>query len=153
MLIAKKLTSHANITKFKWLSSLLMYNTLLLLIWMQASPLFEPNCEGIWIQSSSRNYNSIILIRGPILCHVHGIIFLMTSCSPFYTNHFFCVSNRSSGVHSHFAVWFVRHDDFGGLVVSILATGTRVRGFKPGRSRWIFRASGKSSVCLPSEGK
>jgi hypothetical protein len=26
-------------------------------------------------------------------------------------------------------------------VVSILATGTRVRGFKPGRSRWIFRAS------------
>ena len=44
-------------------------------------------------------------------------------------------------------------DGFGGLVVSILATGTRVRGFKPGRSRWIFRASGKSSVCLPSEGK
>ena len=44
-------------------------------------------------------------------------------------------------------------DGFGGLVVSILATGTQVRGFKPGRSRWIFRASGKSSVCLPSEGK
>ena len=42
---------------------------------------------------------------------------------------------------------------FGSLVVSILATGTRVRGFKPGRSRWIFRASGKSSVCLPSERK
>jgi hypothetical protein len=42
---------------------------------------------------------------------------------------------------------------FGGLVVSILATGTRVREFKPGRSRWIFRASKKSSVCLPSEGK
>jgi hypothetical protein len=31
------------------LSSLLMYNTLLLLIWIQASPLFEPNCWGIWI--------------------------------------------------------------------------------------------------------
>jgi hypothetical protein len=44
-------------------------------------------------------------------------------------------------------------DGFGGLVVSILATGTRVRGVKPGRSRWIFRASKKSSVCLPSEGK
>ena len=28
-----------------------------------------------------------------------------------------------------------------GLVVSMLASGTRVRGFKPGRSRWIFRAS------------
>ena len=47
----------------------------------------------------------------------------------------------------------IKEDGFGGLVVSILATGTRVRGFKPGRSRWIFRASGKSSVCLPSEGK
>ena len=35
-------------------------------------------------------------------------------------------------------------DGFGGLVV---------RGFKPGRSRWIFRVSGKSSVCLPSEEK
>ena len=44
-------------------------------------------------------------------------------------------------------------DGFGDLVVSILATGTRVRGFKPGQNRWIFRASGKSSVCLPSEGK
>ena len=44
-------------------------------------------------------------------------------------------------------------DGFGGLVVSILTTGTRLHGFKPGRNRWIFRASGKSSVCLPSEGK
>jgi len=35
----------------------------------------------------------------------------------------------------------------------MLASGTRVRGFKPGRSRWIFRASEKSSACLPSEGK
>jgi hypothetical protein len=29
-------------------------------------------------------------------------------------------------------------DGFGGLVVSLLASGSRVRGFKPGRSRWIF---------------
>jgi hypothetical protein len=29
-------------------------------------------------------------------------------------------------------------DGFGGLVVSMLASGSRVRGFKPGRSRWIF---------------
>ena len=35
----------------------------------------------------------------------------------------------------------------------MLASGTRVRGFKPCRSRWIFRASEKSSACLPSEGK
>jgi hypothetical protein len=40
----------------------------------------------------------------------------------------------------------------GGLVVSILASGTQDRGFKPGRNRRIFRAK-KSSACLPSEGK
>jgi hypothetical protein len=31
-----------------------------------------------------------------------------------------------------------REDGFGGLVVSMLASETRVRGFNPGRSRWIF---------------
>jgi hypothetical protein len=41
---------------------------------------------------------------------------------------------------------------FGGLVVSMLASGTQVRGFKPGRDRRIFRAK-KSSACRPSEGK
>ena len=30
-------------------------------------------------------------------------------------------------------------DGFGGLVVSMLASGTQLCGFKPGRSRWIFR--------------
>ena len=29
-------------------------------------------------------------------------------------------------------------DGFGGLVVSMLASGTQVCGFRPGRSRWIF---------------
>jgi hypothetical protein len=28
-------------------------------------------------------------------------------------------------------------DAFGGLVVRMLASGSRVRGFKPSRSRWI----------------
>jgi hypothetical protein len=27
----------------------------------------------------------------------------------------------------------------GGVVVSVLATGPKVRGFKPGRGRWILR--------------
>jgi hypothetical protein len=40
----------------------------------------------------------------------------------------------------------------GGLVVSMLATGPKVRGFKPGRGRWILRVI-KSAVRLPSEGK
>jgi hypothetical protein len=29
-------------------------------------------------------------------------------------------------------------DGFGGLVIRMLASGSRVRGFKPGRNRWIF---------------
>jgi hypothetical protein len=45
-----------------------------------------------------------------------------------------------------------KESGFGGLAVSMLASGTQVRGFKPGRSRRIFRAK-KSSACLPSEGK
>jgi hypothetical protein len=35
---------------------------------------------------------------------------------------------------------------------SVLAFGTQVRGFKPGRNRRIFLAK-KSSALLPSEGK
>jgi hypothetical protein len=37
-------------------------------------------------------------------------------------------------------------------VVHMLASGSRVRELKPGRSRWIFSVK-KSSACLPSEGK
>jgi hypothetical protein len=41
---------------------------------------------------------------------------------------------------------------FGGLVISMLTSGTQIHGFKPCRSRRIFRAK-KSSARLPSEGK
>jgi hypothetical protein len=34
----------------------------------------------------------------------------------------------------------------------VLATGSKVRGFKPGRGRWILRVI-KSAARLPSEGK
>jgi hypothetical protein len=44
------------------------------------------------------------------------------------------------------------YSGFRGLMVSILASRTQVRGFKPDRSRRIFRAK-KFSVYLPSEGK
>jgi hypothetical protein len=40
----------------------------------------------------------------------------------------------------------------GGVVVSVLATGPKVRGFKPGRGRWILRVI-KTVARLPSEGK
>jgi len=39
---------------------------------------------------------------------------------------------------------------FGGLEVSVLAFGTQVRGFKPGRSRRIF--SGEKIFSAPSFG-
>jgi len=39
---------------------------------------------------------------------------------------------------------------FGGLEVSVLAFGTQVRGFKPGRSHRIF--SGKKILSAPSFG-
>jgi len=57
--------------------------------------------------------------------------------------------------HFHLTMSLVIVDVVGfcGLVVSMLVSGTRVCGFKPGRSRWIFRASEKSSAYLPSEGK
>jgi hypothetical protein len=44
------------------------------------------------------------------------------------------------------------HVALGGLVVSVLATGPKVRGLKPGRGRWILRVI-KSIARLPSERK
>ena len=41
-------------------------------------------------------------------------------------------------------------DGFGGLLVSMLASGTQVCGFKPGRSRWIF--AGIKILSMPSSG-
>jgi hypothetical protein len=38
-------------------------------------------------------------------------------------------------------------------VVSVLASGSRVRGFEPDRSRRIFSVCKKSTARLPSEGK
>ena len=46
----------------------------------------------------------------------------------------------------------VFYRSFGGLVVSMLVSGTHDRGFDPGRSRRIFRAK-KSTACLPWGGK
>ena len=45
------------------------------------------------------------------------------------------------------AIWF---DGFGGLVVSVLASGTQVCGFKSGQSRWIF--TGIKILSMPSSG-
>ena len=42
-------------------------------------------------------------------------------------------------------------DGFGGLVVSMLASGTQVREFKPDRSRWIFTGTVKI-LSMPCSG-
>ena len=51
----------------------------------------------------------------------------------------YCISDASLDV-----------DSFGGLVLSMLASGTQVCGFKPSRSRWIF--SGVKILSMPSSG-
>ena len=45
---------------------------------------------------------------------------------------------------------FLQEDGFGGLVVSMLASGTQDCGLKPGRSRWIF--TGVKILNMPSSG-
>jgi hypothetical protein len=50
-------------------------------------------------------------------------------------------------------ITIVKGVDLGGLVVSVLATGPKVRGFDPDRGRWIFKGDKKSGTPLPSEGK
>jgi hypothetical protein len=103
--------------------------------------LFEPHITVNYITISNvaqQCFMEILCRRQQFrLC---GPVFKINSTPPDYTNFTHCI-------------YAALEDGFGGLVVSILATGTRVRGFKPGRSRWIFRASEKTSVCLPSEGK
>jgi hypothetical protein len=44
-----------------------------------------------------------------------------------------------------------RNEALGDLMVSVLATGPKFRGFKPSRGRWILRVI--KSVATPSEGK
>jgi hypothetical protein len=41
---------------------------------------------------------------------------------------------------------------FDSLMVSVLAIGPKVRGFKPGRGRWVFKCY-KNAARLPSEAK
>jgi hypothetical protein len=58
--------------------------------------------------------------------------FFYISCSSF------CVGMRDgrSAIFLYTKCVFV---DFGGLVVSVLDTGPKVRGFDPDRGRWIFK--------------
>jgi hypothetical protein len=65
-------------------------------------------------------------------------------------------THSRENLKSYFVFAFIhgnyKHVALGGIVVSVLATGPKVRGFKPGRGRWILRVI-KSAARLPSEGK
>jgi hypothetical protein len=50
-----------------------------------------------------------------------------------------------------FLILLLIKDGFGGLVVSMLASGTQCRGFKPGPSRWIF--TDVKILTMPSSGE
>jgi hypothetical protein len=60
-------------------------------------------------------------------------------------------SHDATGHHYRQTLTTTSTCGFGGLVVSMLASGTQDRGFEPGQSRRIFRAK-KFSAYLPLEG-
>ena len=96
-----------------------------------------------------------------VLQHVHYSLYLFISNIrlPFYETRFLSANQNIrhiTGLYIQIIKKYgkairnckvVSKSGFGGLRVSVLATGTQVRGFKPGRSRRIFR------VRLPSGGK
>ena len=74
------------------------------------------------------------------MCAVLSIPFLYFS---FFTSQRLCLQKHSSDIYFYALATE-------GLVVSMLASGTQVYGFKPGRSRWIF--TGVKIFSKPSYG-
>jgi hypothetical protein len=68
------------------------------------------------------------------------LLFIFLKCSGQFDLYVLRFSSTGSTFNSSkissFILW--SHDGFGGLVVSMLTSGSRVRGFKPSRSLWIF---------------
>jgi hypothetical protein len=58
----------------------------------------------------------------------------------------------SGSSYDPYKLLYVGVSGFGGLVVSMLTSGTQDHGFEPGQSCEIFQAK-KSTACLPLEGK
>jgi hypothetical protein len=79
--------------------------------------------------------------------------FFLSGCSVKYVKVFFiCVCFVTFGSEMYLTLRPTpKFSGFGGLGVSVLASGTQVRGFKPGRSRRIFK-NGKI-LSTPSFGR
>jgi hypothetical protein len=69
-----------------------------------------------------------------------------------YKQIFGCISYKIMKCQVIYKIEEYQYKKLRGSRGNVLAVGIHVRGFKPGRSRRIFRAK-KSSARLPSEGK
>jgi hypothetical protein len=78
-------------------------------------------------------------LRTPLSWEVNGRIFVCPDFELWHSDWFF------------FLGFYMPFSGFGGLGVSVLASGTQVRGFKPGRSRRIFK--GGKILTTPSFGR
>jgi hypothetical protein len=66
----------------------------------------------------------------------------LTLCSPcILTLVFSCSTNKCTIYFRNFWSLHPTYVALGGLVVSVLATGPKVRGFDPDRGRWIFKGA------------
>ena len=71
----------------------------------------------------------------------HRLVQTTTCFGPVYWSSSGCIINLISNYTV--CAWVIpAYRGFGGLVVSVLASGTQDRGFKPGRSRRVFRSFG-----------
>ena len=78
--------------------------------------------------------------------HEAGICITIQNFS--YISYAFIYFHEDGLFKNGFNLLKTKRSGFGGLVVSMLASGAQDRGFDPGRSRRIFRAK-KSTACLP----
>jgi hypothetical protein len=82
-------------------------------------------------------------------CNIHfclQLVFVLTNGISFVSQ-FLSTANESV----YYSSYRPDEDGFGGLVVSMLSSGTQVRGLKPGRSLWIFTKV-KRILSMPSFG-
>jgi hypothetical protein len=102
-------------------------------------------CNSLFIVISCCSAHNILVCE-VATTSCHGVCLIFHPLVSIFLRPSFC---------SFVCVYLLLHLFFvavGDLVVSVLATGPKVRGFKSDRGRWILRVI-KSAARLPSEGK
>jgi hypothetical protein len=97
------------------------------------------------------------LLSAEVYFCVSHLLWLCEICwsdASFYMMLLLAIAHTRNVINSYesLVIYHFLMSGFGGLVVSVLASGTQDRGFEPGRSRLIFQAK-TSTACLPSEEK